>query len=74
MKLISGSSNLPLAQSLAEKLEIEVVKVKFDKYANDEKRIEILGNVQGENIVLVQSFSRPVDEHIMEFLLRKSVV
>ena len=69
MKLISGSSNLPLAKSLAEKLDIDLIKLKTEKYANDEKRIEILGDVQGENIILVQSFSKPVDEHIMEFLL-----
>ncbi|MFH1959153.1 MAG: ribose-phosphate pyrophosphokinase [Patescibacteria group bacterium] len=69
MKLISGSSNLPLAQSLAKLLEIDLIKVRMSKYLNDEKHIEILNNIQGENIILVQSFSRPVDEHIMEFLL-----
>jgi len=69
MKLISGSSNLPLAQSLAKILNVELVKIEINKYANDEKRIKILDDVQGENITLVQSFSNPVDEHIMEFLL-----
>ena len=69
MKLVSGSSNLPLAQKLAKHLEIDLLKVKITKYANDEKHIEILDNVQGENIILLQSFSCPVDEHIMEFLL-----
>ncbi|MBT7183335.1 MAG: ribose-phosphate pyrophosphokinase-like domain-containing protein, partial [Candidatus Pacebacteria bacterium] len=57
MKLISGSSNLPLAQSLAKILNVELVKIEINKYANDEKRIKILDDVQGENITLVQSFS-----------------
>jgi ribose-phosphate pyrophosphokinase len=69
MKLISGSSNLPLAKSLASLLKIDLVEVAISKYVNDEKRIRILDNVQGENITLVQSFSNPVDEHIVEFLL-----
>jgi len=69
MKLISGSSNLPLAQSLANLLQIDLVEIEINKYANDEKRIRILDNVQGENITLVQTFSKPVDEHIVEFLL-----
>jgi len=69
MKLISGSSNLPLAQSLADLLQIELIKIKIDKYVNDEKHIRILDNVHGENITVVQTFSKPVDEHIMEFLL-----
>lgn len=69
MKLISGSSNLPLAQSLVKILEIDLIKVEITKFANDEKRLKIMDQVRGEDIAVVQSFSTPVDEHIMEFLL-----
>ncbi len=69
MKLISGSSNLPLANEIAIKLGIEVVKINISKFDNGEKRVNIEGNLHGENICLVQSFSNPVDENIIEFLL-----
>lgn len=69
MKLISGSSNQTLAESLAKELGIETVAVEISKFANDEKRIKIKDMVKGDNIILVQSFSKPVDEHIMETLL-----
>lgn len=69
MKVIAGSSNIHLAQSIAATLQLDLIPTEITKFANDEKRIKILGEVQGEDIILVQSFSTPVDEHIIEFLL-----
>lgn len=69
MKLVSGSSNPAFASSLANQLKIPMVDVEISKFSNDEKRVWIQGKVKGENIVLVQSFSAPVDENVMETLL-----
>ncbi|MBP9820409.1 ribose-phosphate pyrophosphokinase, partial [Candidatus Woesebacteria bacterium] len=69
MKLLSGSSNLPLAQSIAQGLQIPLVNAEITHFANNERRVWIKDDVRGENVVLVQSFSDPADEHIMEFLL-----
>lgn len=69
MKLVSGSSNIPLAENIAKKLGIPMVATQITRFANGEKRIYISDDLEGENICLVQSFSHPTDEHIMEFLL-----
>lgn len=69
MKLISGSSNPTLSKKIAQELKIEMVEVELSKFANDEKRVRLTESVQGEAVILVQSFSQPVDEQIMEFLL-----
>ncbi len=69
MKLISGSSNPALAHSIATHMQIEEIPVEISHFANGEKRVWIKEQVKGENLALVQSFSAPVDEHIMEFLL-----
>lgn len=71
MKLVSGSSNPQLASSIAESLGIERITIQLAKFGNGEKRIWIQDDrkIRGENIVLVQSFSHPTDESIMEFLL-----
>lgn len=69
MKLIAGSSNAPLAQHLAQELGIEMLDVEHGFFANGEKRVWIKDPVHGENVVLVQSFSHPTDEHIIETLL-----
>lgn len=69
MKLISGSSNPDLAHKIAEGLNIEEIKVDISHFANGEKRVWIQGDLKGQNVALVQSFSHPSDENIMEFLL-----
>ncbi len=69
MKLISGSSNKPLAENIAKKLDIDIVGVDISKFSNGEKKVVINENLHGENVCLVQSFSKPVDENIIEFLL-----
>lgn len=69
MKIVSGSSNQHFANSLAAKLGIPTVAIDRTQFSNGEKKIQIKERIQGENIALVQSFSQPVDEHIMEFLL-----
>lgn len=69
MKLISGSSNLPLATKIANYLNIEIVDIEITKFDNGEKRIWIKDRIEGEDICLVQSFDKPVDENIIETLL-----
>jgi len=52
MKLISGSSNRPFADSLARKLGIEQIEVEITKFANDEKRVKVAPeNIKGQNII-----------------------
>lgn len=69
MKLISGSSNLPLATKIAQYLDIEMVDLEITKFSNGEKRVWIKDHIAGENICFVQSFDQPVDENVVETLL-----
>ncbi len=69
MKLLSGSSNQALGASIAKTLGIQELSVDLSKFANGEKRVWIKDTVQGENVIVVQSFSHPTDEHIIETLL-----
>ena len=68
MKILSGSSNFPLAQSLAQALNIPLVPVDIDWFANGEKRVYITEDLHGESVILVQSHSNPADNHVMEML------
>lgn len=69
MKIISGTSNRALAQSIATKLNLKLIDTEITKFKNGEKRVWIKEDLHGENVVLIQSFSEPVDEYIIEFLL-----
>jgi len=69
MKIISGTSNRALALKIANKLNLKLVDAEISKFKNGEKRVWIKEDLNGENVVVVQSFSNPVDEYVIEFLL-----
>lgn len=69
MKLISGSSNPSLAANIAKNLKIPLIKAELGEFKNRERRVWIKDSVRGENVCLVQSFTHPVDAHVMETLL-----
>lgn len=69
IKVFSGNSNLGLANELAKKLNIKLGEVEITKFPNSEKRIMVKEDVRDKICFLIQSFSNPTDENIMEFLL-----
>ncbi len=69
MKIISGNSNLPLAQAMAEHLGIELMQANIHRFPDSEIRIDVKENVRGEDVFLVQSTSNPSNDHIMELLI-----
>lgn len=69
MKILAGSSNLPLAKNIAQKLQLPLIEVELTYFKNQERRVWVKDQVRGENICLVQSFSQPVDTYIIETLL-----
>ncbi|MDP3987795.1 MAG: ribose-phosphate pyrophosphokinase [Candidatus Levybacteria bacterium] len=66
MKIFSGSSNKPLAQKLADKLQISLSPLEIHIFADGERRVRILDKVIDEDCVIVQSCSSPVDTNYME--------
>jgi len=66
--LFSGTSNFALAKRIASLAKIPLGKTEISTFANDEKRIWIQDGVVGKHVFILQSFSAPVDEHILEYL------
>ena len=69
MKLFSGSSNKPLAEKISQELKVNLSKIEVGKFDNGESRIWVEEDVINQNCVVIQSFSTPCDQMIMEFLL-----
>ena len=76
MLIIAGSSNKSLAENIVKSLQgrgenTELLACNIDKHANGEKKIKILDEdkVRGKKVCILQSFSDPVDENIIETLL-----
>jgi ribose-phosphate pyrophosphokinase len=69
MKLLSGNSNLPLVQAIARYLELPVTEASVRRFADEEIFVEILENVRGEDVFVVQSTSAPANDNLMELLI-----
>lgn len=69
MIIFSGSSRVAFIDQLAERLQAEQGEIDIDQFANGEKRLRVLTSVDGQECVIIQSFSQPVDEQIIELVL-----
>ncbi|PKP93281.1 MAG: phosphoribosylpyrophosphate synthetase [Alphaproteobacteria bacterium HGW-Alphaproteobacteria-16] len=69
MKLMAGNSNLPLAQAISGYLEIPLTQANVRRFADEEIFVEILENVRGEDVFLLQSTSYPANDNLMELLI-----
>jgi ribose-phosphate pyrophosphokinase len=69
MKIIAGNSNLPLAQAIAEYCEIPLTRANVRRFADEEIFVEILENVRGEDVFVLQSTAYPANDNLMELLI-----
>ncbi len=69
MKLLAGNSNAPLARAISDYLEIPLTKASVRRFADEEIFVEILENVRGEDVFLIQSTSYPANDNLMELLI-----
>jgi ribose-phosphate pyrophosphokinase len=69
MKIVAGNSNRPLAEAIAAYLQIPLTKANVRRFADMEIFVEILENVRGEDVFVVQSTSFPTNDHLMELLI-----
>jgi ribose-phosphate pyrophosphokinase len=66
--LFSGNSNKELAQEVSINLKAPLGKVSIIKKENGESFINIHENVNNKNVIVIQSMSHPVNDHIIELL------
>jgi ribose-phosphate pyrophosphokinase len=66
MKIVSGSSNKPLAQKIAEDLKTQLTDVEIFVFPDKERRVRILEDVLEQDCVAVQSANTPADQNYME--------
>lgn len=73
-KLIAGSSSLKLAKKLSNMLGIDFVDAQTAYFEDRELRVEVANDLRGKDVVIVQSTSNPVNDHLMELLLLVNAV
>ena len=69
LKIFSGNSNPALASAVAGYLGAPLSALQAFKFSNDNTFVRIHENVRQRDVFLVQSFSVPVNDHVMEMLI-----
>ena len=59
MKILSCNSNRPLAEAISAYLNIPLTQAAIRRFSDMEVFVEILENVRGEDVYVVQSTSYP---------------
>jgi ribose-phosphate pyrophosphokinase len=67
--LFSGSSNVPLATKVAKLLGTTLGKVDLTRFSDGELRPWIQEDLRDKTVIVLESLSYPMDEHIMEMVL-----
>jgi ribose-phosphate pyrophosphokinase len=69
LKIFSGTANPALAAEICKALDVPVGESLVTRFSDGEVRVQILENVRGADVFVVQPTSQPVDTHLMELLL-----
>jgi len=69
LKVFSGNANKPLAEEICAHLRIPLGKINLTKFSDGELYCQILENVRGKDVFLIQPTCMPVNKNLMELLI-----
>src|SRR5579875_2646630 len=67
--LFTGNANPHLAQEIARHLTMPVGRSEVGRFSDGEVKIELMENVRGRDVFIVQPTCPPVNDHLMELLV-----
>ena len=67
--LFAGNASQTVAGRVAQQLMQPLGFIQVEKFSDGETRVEILENIRGRDVFLIQSTCPPGNEHLMELLL-----
>jgi ribose-phosphate pyrophosphokinase len=68
-KIFTGTANPVLAESICRHLDVPLGRAKLGRFSDGEIHFQILENVRGADVFVVQPCCYPVDNHLLELLL-----
>ncbi|MBK9315163.1 MAG: ribose-phosphate pyrophosphokinase [Acidobacteria bacterium] len=69
LQIFSGNAHRRLAEEICQYLGIPLGRSNTTRFPDGEFNFQILENVRGSDVFIVQSTSPPVDSHLMELLI-----
>jgi len=68
-KIFTGTANPALAEAICKNLDVPLGKAMLGRFSDGEIYFQILENVRGADVFVVQPCHYPVDNHLLELLL-----
>jgi ribose-phosphate pyrophosphokinase len=68
-KLFSGTANTDLARKIAQHIGVTLGDAKLQRFADGEVYFQLLENVRGVDVFVVQPTCYPVDQHLVELFI-----
>ncbi len=69
MMVFSGNANLNLAREVSELLDISLGNCTVAQFSDGESHVEILENVRGRDVFVIQPTCAPTNDNLMELLI-----
>ena len=69
MMVFAGNANPQLAHTIAARLTLPLGKAQVNKFSDGEVAIELMENVRGRDVFIVQSTCPPTNDNLMELLV-----
>jgi ribose-phosphate pyrophosphokinase len=69
LKIFSGNAHIALAREICAALGVRLGKAEVGRFPDGEVRLQILENVRGADVFLVQPTCRPVNDNLVELLI-----
>ena len=69
IKIFCGSSNRPLCEEICKFVGVPLGETRLQRFSDGEVQFQLLENVRGADVFLVQPTCYPVDQHLVELLI-----
>src|SRR5206468_11021724 len=69
LRIFACNSNRPLAAEICDHLGLHLSPLEIARFSNDNLRVQVQENVRERDVFVVQPFTEPVGDHIMELLI-----
>ncbi len=69
VSVLSGNSNPELSKRIARMMNLPLGKAQVARFSDGEINVEILENIRGREVFIVQSTCPPVNDNLMELLI-----
>ncbi len=69
IKIFACPTAEQFTQEICNHLNLEIGKIKYQKFSNDNNFVQVLETVRGQDVYVIQTTEPPVNERIMELLI-----